>query len=76
MHSALHDHHRNILNIAKHKSSFVPKYRRDRKSFNVMIIQNRFHLNLLCIITKSGTENQSYLRFETNLFSHTVVTSQ
>ena len=49
MHSALHDHHRNILDIAKYKPSFVPKYRRDRKSFNVMIIQNQ-----MCIRDRSN----------------------
>ena len=74
MNTSLHDHNRCILYITKYKASFMSLYCRNRKSFNLCIIDGLLNLDPICEVSKSGSENQRHFWFKIDLLSYTFKT--
>ena len=71
MHSSLHDHNRHIFHISKYKSAFVACNCGGWKTFNLCIVNGGFDLDLICIISKAGSQDQRHFRFKICPFSNT-----
>ena len=49
--------------------------RRNRKAFDIVIVDRFFHADILCVITESRTEHQRNLRHKIRLCTHALITS-
>ena len=64
--TSLHDYDRDISYVSKDKSALMSADCGHRKTLNIMIIQNSFYPNGICIITESGSQHQCHLWLKIN----------
>ena len=74
VHTSLHADNRHLSDIAKDKPSAVSGDCRDRESLDIMVVYYCLHLNLIPVISETGSEYQCDFRNKICFFTYTFKT--